>query len=427
MATVAVEQNHQVNRITEEDIKIILASYNRTNEEMIIESYSVHSASEKMLGFLAEYWKVKVLLSDRKVLYFFIKAISRSNAAKANMVKEMRLFEKESFFYTVIKENIENIVPGLKPWAPRLITALNDAIVFEDLNATQYKLRNKFERFDMAHTLEALKTLARLHASSIVYEEKKSKQTMGEYKGLNYEFEKSLDKGGYHISSEWFCQCMTGALEAIKFLSKYDDTEINLIESRWRDVWSTALTLSDFSPQRRNVICHRDLWNNNLMFHYSEDEEKRLEPDDCLLVDFQAVRYQQPAGDVMLLLCCNLDPKFREKNIEMFLEFYYEELGKILNNYNVEIYEILSKEEFLASAEEQRLWGLVVCACLIPQFWLGDDQTTEIFSDNAQFDEILSKNKGQFIKKMMENSSNYKQKVMEIFEEIVDRYCMPAK
>ena len=110
MATAAIELNDQVNHITEEDIKLILATYNRSNEEIVIENYSIHPASDKMLGFLAEYWKVKVHLSNRKVLYFFIKAVSRTNAAKANMVKEMRLFEKEAFFYSVIKEGIE--IPG---------------------------------------------------------------------------------------------------------------------------------------------------------------------------------------------------------------------------------------------------------------------------------------------------------------------------
>ncbi|XP_035440408.2 uncharacterized protein LOC118269408 [Spodoptera frugiperda] len=423
MATTATQQNTQVNHITEEDIKLILAHYNRANEEIVIEDYSVHNASDKMLGFLAEYWKVKVLLSNRKVLRFFIKAISRSNAAKANMVKEMHLFDKEAFFYSVIKENIE--VPGIKPWAARLITALNDAMVFEDLNAKQYKLRNKFARFDMAHTLQALKTLARWHACSMIYEEKKSKENGTNYK-INDEYEKSLDKGGYHLSSEWFYQCMMGALEAMKSLSDYNEAEINSIESCWQDVWSKALSLSDYSPHQKNVICHRDLWNNNVMFHY-KDDENLSEPDDCVLVDFQAIRYQPPAGDVMLLLCCNLDPKFREENLDTFLNFYYEELGKILDEYNVEIKEVMSKTEFLTSAEEQRQWGLIVCACLIPQFWIDDDLTTKIFCDNEQFDEILSKNKGLFIKKMMRENSDYKQKVMEIFNEIANRYCLSRK
>ena len=317
------------------------------------------------------------------------------------------------------------IISGLKPWAARLITALKDAMVFEDLNAAQYKLQNKFDRFDMAHTLQALQTLARFHASSIIYEENKMKESRGEYKGMIHEY--PLAKCGYKLESNWFFQCMAGALEAMKTFSKYDDAEMNLIENCWTDVWSTALTFGEFSPEQKNVICHRDLWNNNIMFHYSKGEDDRVEPDDCVLIDFQAIRYQPPAGDVMLLLCCNLDPTFREENIDMFLNFYYGELTKILADHGVKIDKILSKEELMTSAEERRQWGLIVCASLIPQFWIDDDLTTEIFCDNDQFDDILCKNKGLFVKKMMESNPDYKQKVMEIFEEIADRYCIPGK
>ncbi|CAH0585756.1 unnamed protein product [Chrysodeixis includens] len=423
MTTSAIEQNvnSEVNYITKEDVKTILANCNNNNEEIIIENYFVHNASDKMLGFLADYWRVKVHLSNRKVLNFFVKAISRSNAAKASMVKEMRLFDKEAFFYSVIKKKIE--VPGLKPWAATLITALKDAMVFEDLKASHYKLHNKFERFDLPHTLQALRTLARLHASSIIFEENKRKEGKDGYT-INDEYEQNLDRGGYHLASDWFSQCMTGALEPFRAFSKYNETDLDLIETNWCDVWSAAMDLSNCSPKYRNVICHRDLWNNNIMFCYSKTEDGRLEPSDCQLVDFQAIRYQPPAGDVMLLLCCNLDPKFREENLEMFLRFYHEELKKILNNYNVDIADVIPWNEFVTSAEEQRQWGLVVCACLIPQFWLDDDFITDTFMDNAQFDEILSKNKGLFITKMMENNLDYKQKVMEIFEEIADRYCL---
>lgn len=310
----------------------------------------------------------------------------------------------------------------MKPWAATLITALKDAMVFEDLKAANYKLHNKFERFDLPHTLEALKTLARFHASSIIFEENKRNERNDQYT-INDDYERNLDRGGYHLASDWFSQCMTGALEAVKAFSKYNETDLELVETNWRSVWSNAMNLSDSSSKYRNVICHRDLWNNNIMFRYSKAEDGRLEPSDCQLVDFQAIRYQPPAGDVMLLLCCNLDPKDREENLDTFLSFYYKELKKILSAYNFEISNIIPKIEFMISAEEQRQWGLVVCACLIPQFWLNDDFITDTFTDNAQFDEILSKNKGQFIKKMMENNFDYKQKVMEIFEEIADRYC----
>lgn len=422
MATLNNEENlnnNNMKNITVEDIKLIIMKYTE-NKMAEVTNYSVYKASDKMLGFLAEYWKVKVDLLNRKSYSFFIKAISRTNIAKAEMVREMKLFDKEARFYLELKRLME--VPNMEPWSAQLVTVLHDALVFEDLNAMQYKIRNKFERFDMAHTMQALKTLARFHASSIIFEENRRKEANCFYK-IEDDFEHILHTGGYHIACDWYIQCMKGAIEAMKMFSKYNEAELNIIDRQWSDIWYSALKINDCDSKQRKVICHRDLWNNNIMFHYEKGFENELVPDNCLLVDFQAVRCQPPASDVMLLLCCNLEPNFRQKYINEFLNFYYKELQGYLNNYNIQIDSIMTKENFLISAEEETKWGLVVCGCLIPQFWIDENLTTTLFSDNKQFEEILCKNKGLFIKKMMQTNMDYRYKVIEIFEEIADKYC----
>ncbi|CAH2980886.1 unnamed protein product [Chilo suppressalis] len=415
-----------LNHITEEDVKIIVKKCGFTSDEISIKDYTVNIASNKMLGFLSDYWKLKVHLSinevENKVLCFFIKAVSKTNAAKANMVKEMNLFKKEIFFYTVLKEKM--MVPGLKPWSAIFVTSLDEAMVLEDLDTLHYKSCDKFLRFDTPHTLRALETLARFHASSIILESRKSK-ILGRPYIIHNEFEQFLDQGGYKETDIWFQQCLNGALEAVKSYSKYStDKYIRQIESNWTNIWLSALSLSNFSSKYKNVICHRDLWNNNILFHYEKVDETLL-PDNCVMVDFQAIRCQPPAGDVMLLLYCNLDPTFREENMNMFLSYYYKALKIILETWDISISDILTEKEFLQSAEEQRLWGLVVCACLIPQFWINEDLTTEVFTDTARFEDIMSKDKGTFIKTIMEVNTDYKEKVLEIFEEIIERYCLP--
>lgn len=288
----------------------------------------------------------------------------------------------------------------------------------------QYKLRNKFQRFDTAHTLQALRTLSRFHGSSIIFENKRNKELQRPYT-INDEFGQYLDDGAYISTDPWYKQCMTGVLETIKIYSEYnmDSKLMKEIESRWPNVWDTAWKLGESSPKRTKVICHRDLWNNNILFHYTTVGDT-FEPDDCVLVDFQAVKCQPPAADIMVLLYCNLEPKFREENMKMFLNFYYEELKTLLNDHDIRINDVLPKEDFLASTEEFRLWGLIVCACLIPQFWVDDELTKSIFCDTVQFNEILSKDKASFIKKMMQSNEDYKINVMNIFNEIVERYCI---
>lgn len=288
----------------------------------------------------------------------------------------------------------------------------------------QYKLRNKFQRFDTAHTLQALRTLSRFHGSSIIYEIKMNKELQRPFI-INDDFGQYLDDGSYTSTDPWYKQCMKGALEAVKTYSEYstDSKVMKEIESCWAYIWDTALKLSESSPKHTKVICHRDLWTNNILFHYKAVGDT-FEPDDCMLVDFQAVKCQPPAADVMLLLYCNLEPTFREENMKMFLDYYYEELKMVLNDHSVRINDILPKEEFLATTEEYRLWGAVVCACLIPQFWVDDELTKNIFCDTVQFKEILTKDKASFIKKMMQENEDYKINVMNIFNEIVERYCI---
>lgn len=94
------------------ELNAIVANTEDIQEGVVIKDYSVDQASDKMLGFLGDYWRLKVELvtSENDTLHkiFFIKAISKSNAAKADMVRDMNLFEKESWFYNVMVKKMTN-------------------------------------------------------------------------------------------------------------------------------------------------------------------------------------------------------------------------------------------------------------------------------------------------------------------------------
>ncbi|XP_032517415.2 uncharacterized protein LOC116770162 [Danaus plexippus] len=406
------------------ELNAIVANAEDIQEGVVIKDYSVDQASDKMLGFLGDYWRLKVELvtSENDTLHkiFFIKAISKSNAAKADMVRDMNLFEKESWFYNVMVKKMTN--NGLKPWSSRFITSTNEAMVFEDLNALQYENRDKFEVYDEEHILLALNTLARFHASSIILEEENSRRIQKPY-FINDKY--LLDKGGYKTNNTWFEQCMKGALEIVTTMSKYrnDAKALQQIENKWSKVWYRSLEITETSNKYRNVICHRDLWNNNIMFRY-ENVNNTVKVVDCLFVDFAAVSLQPPASDVMLLFYCTLDPVFREQNLNYFIHYYYEQLKINLSTNGIAIENIISFRDFIESCEEQRLWGVIVSACLVPQFWISEELTKKIFCNTEDFEKILNNDKATFIKTMINNNEGYKRKILPIFEEIVHRYCL---
>ncbi|XP_047991355.1 uncharacterized protein LOC125230283 [Leguminivora glycinivorella] len=412
--------------ITEKDIKLIVAKYGYESEDTVIEKYDVHYASDKLIGFVSDYLKLQISVSSngtRKLLSFFVKAISKMNDAKANMAKDLGAIEKEIMFYDVIKRNLA--VPGLKPWSPHFVTYLQDAVVFEDLSALQYEMRSRFEKFDKRHTLKALQTLARFHAGSIVFEEVKSKELQRPYT-VNEQYKDTLGRSGYIESDPWFIQCRTTGLEAVRTFSKYrlNVDYMKIIERRWDAVFNSAMLLGDPSSEHRNVICHRDLWNNNILFHYKKLQNNSVVPDDCVFVDFVVARYMPPAGDVMQLLHCNLNPRFRKDNLHTFLNYYYDELKVILKSNDIDILNIMSREKFITSAKEQNLWGLVTHACLVEIFWMDDDMTTNAFTESAQFHKIMYRDKATYVINIMKNNEDYKNILLEVFEEFIEDYLL---
>lgn len=415
-----------VQYITEEDIKLIVTKYGYASESTVIEKYDVHYASDKLIGFVSDYLKLQISVTSngtRKLLSFFVKAISKTNEAKANMAKDFKALEKETMFYNIIKRNLA--VPGLKPWSPQFVTCLQDAVVFEDLSALQYEMRSRHKKFDKQHTLQALQALARFHASSIVFEEAKTKEFQRPYT-INQQYEETLGRGGYIESDPWLIQCRTAALEAVKAFSRYslNVDYMKIIESRWNIVFNSALSLADPSSEHRNVVCHRDLWNNNILFHYKRLEDNSAVPDDCVFVDFVAARYMPPAGDVMQLLHCNLDPRFRKDSLHTFLYYYYDELKAILESNDIDILNIMSRQKFMASAKEQNLWGIVTHACLVQIFWMDDDMTTNAFAESEQFHKIMYQDKAPYIKNIMQKDEGYKKILMEIFEEFIEDFVL---
>jgi hypothetical protein len=108
-----METSHSdcLNYITTEDVKVIISKCGYDCNDVSIDSFTTTNASNNLLGFLCDYWKLKVHISidgeEKPVLSFFIKAASKINEAKAKMVRELKLFRKEIFLYSVLKEKME--------------------------------------------------------------------------------------------------------------------------------------------------------------------------------------------------------------------------------------------------------------------------------------------------------------------------------
>lgn len=130
-----------------------------------------------------------------------VKCRPQNRESTSNLVREIRLFEKEMEMYVKTLPKISNVLGekeikrgengfgckqnlttisfmiGEKTWslAARCVYSAeepNTVIIFEDLSPLGYQMYCRQEGYDLDHCLLVVKKLARLHAASVLLHEK---------------------------------------------------------------------------------------------------------------------------------------------------------------------------------------------------------------------------------------------------------------
>ncbi|KAH8286214.1 hypothetical protein KR054_004656 [Drosophila jambulina] len=192
-------------------------------------------------------------------------------------------------------------------------------IVLQDLKALGYRMRDRLVGLELRHCLLVMKKLAQLHAASLAAQELDS---------LNFSTEVE------HLQEIVYCE------EAAEFYATILDTSVqqaleslggsnsdgslttpirllnqlrpNLFGKLKREINATART--PFS-----VICHGDLWVNNIMF--------RSEPEEVIFFDLQAMRRTSPVFDILHFVYTSTRRELRDVHTDTLLAAYSEALG----------------------------------------------------------------------------------------------------
>jgi Ecdysteroid kinase-like family len=76
------------------------------------------------------------------------------------------------------------------------------------------------------------------------------------------------------------------------------------------------------------VLCHGDLWINNLMFHYHNSKVKHVK-----FVDLQTIRYANLSCDILMFLYSSTEGDLRHQHMDRLLQIYQESLIDNLREY----------------------------------------------------------------------------------------------
>lgn len=294
--------------------------------------------------------KVEILKNDETISLSYIVKCLLSNVFKEEMVTGYSAFPKEKEIYSNILPAFEKLYKdhGLTvKFGPECYFETEEPaqiIIMEDL--ADYRMVPKNIGLNREHVEAGLVWLGKFHAASMAYHDE-----FGSYKEL-------FQDGVYALRMEQIYQPYYNGyfpwfIEAVKKLPNGD----KIVEKiqKWDGVLfrSIAKTL-EYDPNGLNVLCHGDMWSNNLMFLYDEKEEI----NDLKVVDYQLLFWGSIAQDIFNFMMTSWQIDIKVKKFNDFIKIYHKSLFEHLKILNYkknlptldDVHNELLRRKFLAAA-----------------------------------------------------------------------------
>nr|CAI5839298.1 unnamed protein product [Callosobruchus analis] len=336
-----------------EEVYSIVNSIYKSNTAKLI-SFDV-TLARGLPGNLGKYFRIKVIVENAigtHTHHLFSKMIDDN---KAKIISDFTIFpfRKERFFFEIFLEHLKDLgVEELADFCPKCYFARKDMLIFEDVSVDGYSSWNYHVPVSYNWLATTIKLLAKLHASSIIYEEKVGDK-LGRTVRLDKEYPDHVREAAFTAQEEYkdFKVCDRRSIYGY-LLSKFPEVPKRLHMDRLtREVkvaYDRIFEITNKSEKIRNVLNHGDMWGGNIMYK----EGTTNEVASAYLIDFQLIRYCPPSVDLMFLLYANTDRATRVKHLEGLLKLYYQELGNVLSSYDIDLGNIFTFDRLMESCKE---------------------------------------------------------------------------
>ncbi|XP_045448154.1 uncharacterized protein LOC123656528 [Melitaea cinxia] len=367
-----------------------------------------------MAGLLGNYFRLTIQVQEDSVknIHLFIKTLP-FNQTKVDTIRQNNFNTREALFYKLIEEMDDSEDPN--PWLPKAYIYNENTLVMSDLSKEGYKSHPSTKYFDKNHIMVTAKSVARFHAVFANYVTKKS-----EYRSKAYNF---LDDYGHLMNEPTFLDprwSQAAAKLTCNYLKEYSANYNKYpayLEEQLSGLYCKAYNdLKDYQDTL-NVIIHRDLWFNNILFRYSGDVAV-----NAILLDYQSMRVAPPAFDIMLVLHLTTSKRFRECHESEVLHYYYSLFMESLDDNTKQRlasmhYDI---DTFLFWCEKARLFAMFYTAGAFPIILMDSVHAQKTLDDPAMLIDLMYKDRSEPVLEHAKENTNYRDKLLDIFEEIVE-------
>ncbi|KAL7289335.1 hypothetical protein TKK_0016703 [Trichogramma kaykai] len=332
---------------------------------------------------------------------FFVKTPPESSLITDFIMDESTFVEEVNFYQQVQPLMMQNYKG--ESWSANCYLTKKNLLVFEDLRSQNYTTRSDFP-MDGQSIKQTLATLARFHASSVLTEKKLGRSLKQAFPGSFEEIVYTKNKK-FGLSTPIAYEAMKmmatkyGFQDSVNLVPKIHDRVHNLVRER---------------KDQCNVICHSDLWRNNIMFNDEGGESS------CILVDFQLLRYASPAVDINMFLYLNTTLEYRKTNEMLLFKHYYSVFSETLVKNSCELNGVLSYSEMLKNYQKHKLVGLTYAAMYGPGLHLKPAEIAKLMNDAQLLTDWLMHDRNSFIKSNLDADPVYEEKIKNIIYELME-------
>ncbi|XP_060803361.1 uncharacterized protein LOC106142316 [Amyelois transitella] len=403
--------------LTEKQVHCIVEQLLKSGLNWRIVGSEVKPASIESSGFVGEYFVVKLhvrAVEASETLHLFVKRVPVKNQPKAEFINCNHFYKREDMVYQLINEL--SVVDDPLPWCTRGLVHNEFLLVMVDLCSLGYSPRPQTETLDLAHVLTTISSVARFHAATANYETRKTQENSSPWT-MSQAYGEILAEANFKDTPWMNCAVKLTANLLKTFSNKYKN--IANLETKLNKLFFEACDELKEYEDTLNVLVHKDLWINNIMFRYEEDV-----PVNALLIDYQCLRYGPPTFDIMMFLYLTTSKAFREKYEQMVFQRYYSIL---MNNVDKETKLRLDRlnydeKEFLRWCERSRKFGAMAAIAIFPYILMDPVEAKKTFDDPDTYTEHLAVDRSKPVIAHCLQNPMYRDRQVEVCEEFVERF-----
>lgn len=140
-------------------------------------------------------------------------------------------------------------------------------------------------------------------------------------------------------------------------------------------------------------------------------------PIHCVLLDFQTARYLPITIDVLMTFICTTNVAHQEEFYSHYIKFYYEELTKKLESFNITLKTIMTFDDFSKSSDYHRSFAMIYNVIVMMITRIPREYFVNFSED--EYRDFAEGNRSKFVLDYMSKDSAFEEHLVEAVEAVV--------